>query len=112
MTQSNPFPTRHLEAAPLLKWALIGALVGLFLISLFLTGANNPNPAWGKFWMIKPLVMVPSAGAAGGVFFYLVNPAHFESTWKKLFAYAACLIVFVIGLWIGTVLGLNGTYWN
>ncbi len=22
------------------------------------------------------------------------------------------LIVFIIGLWLGSVLGLNGTYWN
>lgn len=100
------------HVASLTKGVVIGGLIALVLISLFLLGASNPHPAWGEFWMIKPLIVVPLAGAAGGAFFSFVDPFHYRSTWKKALALLVCLLVFMIGLWLGTVLGLNGTYWN
>jgi len=92
---------------------LLGAVIGLILVSLFLTGVKNPNPAWGKLWMIKPMIMVPLAGAAGGAYYYFIN--HFlgyKTNWRKALAIALGLIGFIIALWLGTVLGLNGTLWN
>ena len=112
MTHPNSMIPFSFHVTSLTKGVVIGGLIALVLISLFLLGASNPPPAWGEFWMIKPLIIVPLAGAAGGAFFSIVAPFHYRSTWKKALALLVCLLVFMIGLWLGTVLGLNGTYWN
>jgi len=91
---------------------LIGAGIALTLIVVFLSGTGEPDPAWGKFWMIRPLVVVPFAGAMGGVFYHLMSPVRAKGGWKQVLAVILCVIVYVFGLWIGTILGLDGTYWN
>jgi hypothetical protein len=112
MTQKNTLKVLPIERASLIKRMLIGALIGLILITIFLLGAQNPNPAWGKLWMIKPLIIVPLAGATGGTCNYFIMQQDFRSGWVKAMAIIFSFIVFVFGLWIGTVLGLNGTYWD
>ncbi|MDQ1089821.1 potassium transporter KefB [Siphonobacter sp. SORGH_AS_1065] len=112
MIHQNSLRLFSVPIASLRKGMSIGGLIALFIISLFLFGAHNPNPAWGKFWMIKPLLIVPLAGAAGGAFFSFINPFQYRSNWKKALALVVGVLVFMIGLWLGTVLGLNGTYWN
>ncbi len=44
----------------LTKRMLAGATIGLFLIALFLFSAPAADPAWGwgKYWMVKPLILV------------------------------------------------------
>ncbi|MBK1439427.1 hypothetical protein JHJ32_05475 [Parapedobacter sp. ISTM3] len=91
---------------------LWGAGIALILISLFLFAAGDPNPDWGKLWMVRPLLIVPSAGAMGGIFYYVMNPMRYRGGWKKLSANLLSLVVYVIVLWLGTVLGLDGTWWN
>lgn len=100
------------QLASYIKPILIGAAIALILIALFLSGVNNPDPAWPKLWKIKPLIIVPLAGAMGGLFYYLVQPLHYKSGLKKTVAIIVCIIVYVIGLWLGTVLGLDGTLWD
>ena len=112
MTQKNNLQIFPIETASLAKRMLIGGMIGLILISLFLSGTGEPNPAWGKFWMLKPLIIVPFAGAMGGGFNYLVSQQEFKKGRVKALAMFFSLIVFIIGLWLGSVLGLNGTYWN
>lgn len=112
MTQkSNPAadPNQTLSFA---RPVLVGAGFALILISLFLYGAGEPNPEWGKLWMIKPLVIVPLAGATGGAFFYFMSYLSSLGRLNKSVAIILSLFVYVVGLWLGTVLGLNGTYWN
>ncbi|HLA55526.1 MAG TPA: hypothetical protein VK623_05480 [Flavobacterium sp.] len=97
----------------LVKRMLLGAGIALILIVIFLLPVKNPNPEWGKFWMIQPLVIVPLAGAAGGAFYYFID--HYlgcQGGWRKASATILSLIVYIIGLWLGTVLGLAGTLWN
>jgi hypothetical protein len=101
-----------LHAASWGKRAFQGAAIALILIVLFLLAAGEPNPDWPKFWMIRPLVIVPAAGAAGGVFFYFMDSLRYQGGWKKILANIASLVVYFIGLWLGTVLGLDGTMWN
>lgn len=113
MVLTNNFKAQPIRPALLGKRMLLGAGIGLILISVFLIGVKNPNPAWGKFWMIKPLIIVPLAGAGGGAFYYFIN--HFwgyQGGWRKAFAIVFSLVGFIIALWLGTVLGLNGTLWN
>lgn len=93
------------------KHLLIGGSAALLLIGIFLAGAGKPNPEWGKLWIIRPLLIVPLAGIAGGLFYHLAT-TRFPQGRRKILAIAVSFFVYVFGLWIGTVLGLNGTYWN
>ena len=112
MTQRNNLTTQPIHPASLGKRMLLGAGIGLLLISLFLLSAGEPNPAWGKLWMIQPLIIVPLAGAMGGLCNYFI--VHFRNHIgiNKTMATILSVIVFIIGLWLGIVLGLDGTMWN
>ncbi|WP_432708338.1 hypothetical protein [Pedobacter sp.] len=103
-------PTQH--PGTLAKRMIQGASIALILISLFLLNAEEPNPEWGKLWLVKPLVIVPLAGAVGGAFYYFMDGRRYRSNWAKIGANVLSVIVYIIGLWVGTVLGLNGTMWN
>src|SRR3712207_5060881 len=111
MTQRNNV-TAQPHQASLLNRMLLGAGIGLLLIFLFLLSAHEPNPEWGKLWMIRPLIIVPLAGAMGGLCNYFI--VHFHNLFgvNKTIAVILSVIVFIIGLWLGVVLGLDGTMWN
>ena len=89
-----------------------GATVGLILISFFVFGVDNPDPSWPKLWIVKPLLMVPLAGSVGGILYYFINPIRQQPGWRRIGANILGLLVFLIVLWMGTVLGLNGTMWD
>jgi hypothetical protein len=91
---------------------LLGALIGLILISAFLITAGEPKPEWSKFWRIRPLIIVPLACACGGAFSYFMHHITYPGGWKRVLGIILSAIIFIIGLWLGTVLGLAGTYWN
>lgn len=91
---------------------MIGAGIALAIISLFVFGADNPNPEWGKFWMIRPLIVTPLAGATGGAFFYFMNRLRLKGELNGVLAIILSLLVYIIGLWLGIVLGLDGTMWD
>jgi hypothetical protein len=96
------------------KRMLAGATIGLFLISLFLFSAPDADPAWGwgKFWMIRPLILVPLAGAMGGLCNHFILHFRGQVGINKTTAIILSVLVFIIGLWLGTVLGLDGTWWD
>ena len=97
---------------PSLAWRMaLGGLIGLILIGLFLY-PSHPNPEWGRFWWIRPIITVPLAGAMGGAFNYFVSQQPISKRWVKILAGLLSLFVFLVGLWLGIVLGLDGTYWN
>ncbi len=110
-TEKNPTATT-IHPAAFVKPMLIGAGIALALIALFLSGVDNPNPAWPKYWMVRPLIVVPLAGAAGGAFYAFMRPMREQGGWITALAYVLCIVVFIIGLWMGSVLGLDGTLWN
>lgn len=62
--------------------------------------------------MIKPLIIVPLAGAIGGIFYYVMDHLRYNGGWKLILANILSLIAYSIGLWLGIVLGLDGTFWN
>ena len=95
LTQPNP--------ASLGKRMLIGAGIGLLLISVFLFPTES-RPEWGKFWMVRPLIVVPFAGAMGGLCNYVIFTRF---GLNKIVAGILSVLVFLFGLWIGTVLGLQ-----
>lgn len=112
MKTDNSLQTPQIHTAPVGKRMLQGAGIALVLISLFLFSVDNPNPEWPKFWMLKPLVIVPVAGAMGGVFYYFMDHLRFQGGWIKVLSIFMRLFGYVIALWLGTVLGLSGTLWD
>jgi hypothetical protein len=112
MTQTHNLKTQPVHPVSLSKIMLLGAGIALMLIAIFLSGAGEPNPEWGKFWMIRPLIVVPAAGAAGGLFYYLMDHLRYQGGWKKVLGTVLSVLVYLFGLWIGTILGLAGTLWN
>lgn len=105
---------QSLHKVSLAKRALQGAGIALVLISIFLlkAGEPDPNPGWPKLWFIRPLIIVPFAGAMGGVFYYFMDYLRYQGGWRKLLANVLSLVVYIIGLWMGTILGLDGTWWD
>ncbi|NUQ23517.1 MAG: potassium transporter KefB [Saprospiraceae bacterium] len=112
MTAQNNLFAQPINTAALIKHILIGGGIALLLISLFLLGVDNPNPAWPKYWWIRPMLVVPFAGAVGGAFSYYMDYITKPGTTAKVLAVIVSIIVYIIGLWMGSVLGLDGTLWN
>jgi hypothetical protein len=112
MTQKNNLLGWELDFSSLRTRMLIGAGIALALTTIFLVTAGEPNPAWPKLWRLKPLVIVPLAGAMGGLCFYFMTQVFFPSGWRKILAVIVSVVIYLIGFWLGFVLGFNGTYWN
>lgn len=112
MTQRNHSTAQPIHRASLGKRMLLGAGIALTLIIAFLVSAGAPDPAWPRLWMIKPLIIVPLAGAMGGLLYYFMDHLRYQGGWRKALAYILSLMGYIIGLWLGIVLGLDGTYWN
>jgi hypothetical protein len=110
MTQKNNLTMQNIAPGPLKKQMLIGAGIALIPITLFLMGTGEPNPEWSKFWMLRPLIIVPIAGATGGACYYIL--VHHLLKNQKVLAIILSVLIYFIGLWLGTVLGLAGTYWD
>jgi hypothetical protein len=112
MAHSNRLQTQSNQPLTMAKPVLIGAAIGLILISLFLISAGKPDHSWPMFWRLRPLIIVPLAGAMGGVFYYFMDYLGCQGKMNKTVGVVLSLIVFIIGLWLGGVLGLAGTYWH
>ena len=90
---------------------LVGAGIAFLVISFFVFGVDNPPAEWGKYWMIRPLIVTPLAGAMGGAFYAFMD---YQSSrgFNRTLAVLLSIVVYFVGLWLGTVLGLAGTMWN
>lgn len=112
MSAQNYFP-RPLQTTALLILALGGAAIGFGLMLLFLSGVDVPDPAWPDNWRLRPLVVISLAGAAAGTFIYFLHYyLGYEGGWKKIITVVIGALGFIIALWLGAVLGLDGTLWN
>ena len=112
MTNRNNFTANPIDKASLTRHLLIGAMVGFAAISFFVFGVDNPDPDWGSFWRVKPLVITPLSGAAGGAVFYVMGYVAAQRGWNKALALVASFLIAFVGLWMGIILGLNGTMWD
>ena len=91
---------------------LTGALVGLGFISLIVFRVDSPDPAWGPYWRIRPLVLTPLIAALGMLAFFARDILLPESPVKKFLVFLLSLALFLIALWLGMILGLDGTLWD
>jgi hypothetical protein len=110
MTQASNSTSIHKQIS-LTNRMLVGAGIGLSLILIYLIPVE-PNPAWGKFWMVRPLIIVPLAGAMGGLSNYILVRFHELVGVNKTVAISVSVVVFIVGLWLGIVLGLDTTLWD
>ena len=111
MVQQNDFQNQNLVAAASRR-TLTGAAFALALIALFLAGVQHPDPAWGKLWLLRPLLVVTMAGALGGLINYLLLHFHQKLGIHKAVAIVLSALIYLVGLWLGSVLGLAGTLWD
>jgi hypothetical protein len=112
MTITNNVTTRPIDKSALIKRMAIGAGIAVILISLYLGGVEA-EPEWGKFWIIRPIIFFITAGAGGGLFTYGMDYfLGYKGGWSKALAISLSLIGFIIALFIGFVLGFDGTLWN
>jgi hypothetical protein len=91
---------------------MCGALTGLILILAFTGNVTDPDPAWGVYWKVRPLIVTPLVGAVGaGIAYYtywLLQKFH----WSRVLTLIVCAFGFIVSIWLGIVLGLDGTLWN
>src|SRR4051812_35936076 len=100
MTQAtNHLTSQPIQPVTLRKRMLVGGGIALILISIFLLSVRNPNPVWGKLWMLKPLIIVPLAGAMGGLFYYFMDYlTSNQHGWKKALVYLISVPGYIIAL--------------
>ena len=112
MTQTNNLTTRPFITAALGKRMLLGAGIGLVISIFFVISAGKGNPAWGAYWQVKPLLLTPAIGALVGLCYDVTEPLRQLNGWMGRLFMILSVLGYVIGLWMGTVLGLAGTMWN
>lgn len=58
------------------------------------------------------MIITPLAGAMGGLFFHFMTHVSSRGSLNKTLAIIVGLFVFLVALWLGVVLGLDGTMWD
>ncbi|MFD2245553.1 potassium transporter KefB [Pontibacter ruber] len=111
MRQQNESHNQPMHRVSVVKPVLVGAGIALLVISFFVFGVDQPHPEWGKYWMIRPLIITPLAGAMGGAFYALME-YQASRGFNRTLAILLSIVVYLVGLWLGTVLGLAGTMWD
>lgn len=95
-----------------LKSFLGGAIIGVTLVALYLAGADAPDPDWHALWWLRPLIVVGLAGAAAGFCFNVLTVWQTRNGWSRWPIYLLSALIALVAIWLGFVLGFNGTYWN
>ncbi len=103
---------KPINLSTLIKFAIAGAVIALILISLLIFSVNTPKPEWGQHWYIRPLIVTPFITSIGGIALYFLNLKDFKSKILNLILLIISILTFIFFLWIGTILGLDGTLWN
>lgn len=98
----------HLRLS-LSKQMFIGACIALTLIIIYLFTVKEPDPDWGRYWMLRPISLMVLAGAMGGFFNYVIINFRSLAGLSKTAAITLSLVVFIFGLYMGFVLGLADT---
>lgn len=108
MTSSNELP-HSLHPASLGKRIVQGAGLALLLAALFMTFFyQGANLAFG-LWTVLPLLTVPTAGAFGGVLYYLLDVVRRQGRWPKLLANVFFALAYCAMLWVSLVLAFAVT---
>lgn len=101
----------RISSADLINKMLLSATIGIIIAGSFVYSNTPYNDNWGHLWFIKPLILIPLSGSVGGALYYLFT-RYMQNVLPKWLLFAVGTLLFGISLWVGTILGLNGTYWN
>ncbi|MGJ5641130.1 potassium transporter KefB [Formosa sp. S-31] len=93
-------------------YGLFGGVTGAIIITAFVFSVDTPKPEWPVLWRIKPLLLTPFVAACGGLAVYAIQTYSKLKNWNAILSGILSLVVFIITLWFGIVLGLNGTLWD
>jgi peptidoglycan/LPS O-acetylase OafA/YrhL len=112
MTSANSLTSGPIFTPALAKRMMIGAGIGLLVISFFVISAGKGNPAWSNYWRIRPLLLTPFVGAIVGLCYDVTQRLrNMDGWWGRLFIFLS-LLGYCLGLFMGIVLGLDGTMWD
>ena len=93
----------------LLLPAILGASIPFALLSFIILTKEEVFESW----MYLPLLIIPSGGAAGGVFFYLMGFHWFPTGNQKLIAIIFSTLLYFVALWMSSVMAFALTgHWN
>lgn len=112
MTQKKHQGISPVQPVALAIRIFIGAATGLLLICFFVLPIEQPDPAWGDTWMIRPLIITPLAGALAGLCQYGILHLQPFIGINCTVAIILSVLVSLVGLWMGIIAGLDGTLWN
>jgi hypothetical protein len=90
----------------------LGAALGLIVILFFVYSVGDPNPSWGPAWRVRPLILTPLVAAFGMLSFFLRTILRPESPLQRILTFLLSLTCCIIALWMGIIIGLDGTLWN
>ena len=111
MTTKINMPSQPNQRVRFIKPVLVGAGIALLAISFFVFGVDKAPPEWGKYWMIRPFIITPLAGALGGAFYSFMDYQRSRG-FNRTLAILMSLVVYLVGLWMGVIVGLDGTLWD
>jgi hypothetical protein len=111
MTHANESTSQPSQTS-LATRMIIGGVIGVLVASYFFFSVDSPDPAWGKFWMIRPYLVMTFAGAMGGLCNHFILQYRWVAGINKPIAILISAVVAIVGMFMGIVLGLDGTLWN
>ena len=111
MTPANKLNRKQNPSASPFTPILVGAGIALVVISFFIFGSDHVKPEWGQYWRLRPLIVTSLAGACGGAFYAFMSYKSSRG-FNRTLAVVISLLVYVVCLWMGIVLGLDGTMWD
>lgn len=89
--------------------AILGASIPFTLLSFVILTKEEVFESW----MYLPLLIIPSGGAAGGIFFYLMGFHWFPTGNQKLIAIIFSTLLYFVALWMSSVMAFALTgHWN
>lgn len=105
---TTPSPNR-MPIRELLIPALLGGFIPIALLSFIILTKEDAFESWMYF----PLLIIPSGGAVGGIFFYLMGFHWFPSGNKKLIAIIFSTLLYFVILWLSSVMAFALTgHWD
>lgn len=112
MTNQLFLNIKQVRPAAIAKTMVIGLIFGLAIISLFVFTVSSPKEEWGNNWRMQPLILTPMIVAFGSLAFLANRIFKPQTKTAKTLLLIASIIAFIFSIWIGIVIGLNGTLWN
>ncbi len=112
MIQTGFLNINPINAGAVIRHFIFGLIIGFIAISFFVFTVDHAPAEWGPRWMIRPLVVTPLVGGLAGLFLYAGKLLETPSKWMKIVAITGSVLAFLILLWIGIILGLDGTMWD